>query len=443
MSRNFLFLYICIICQINCITLLTFFRRIKITKHQGLSIHPLPIIFDRTPVNLTVKAGNTAVLPCTVENRGEQQIIWMNPQKVLISTEDRRVIDDIRMSIERPLVRDWNLHIRSVELKDNGVYTCQVNTNPIQIKRIHLNVLVPAAIINETSSRAIVVVREWETVQLTCNATGVPEPSVTWYRHTGQLAKEQVGTVGEILLIHNISRYCGGVYECVADNGQTDKAVKEIRVDVEFAPEVDFRTYRIGHYIGKETVLECLVTAFPHATIQWMKGNVSIINPPYSSWKYRTEVFNDQSHTVTLQLRIIHLEKADFGYYTCEASNKLGHDSRDMLLYEYHDPTIRRTSTRAPTPNGIETVKLTPRYSDIDDKLHYIDNNGNLQTTSYYNIRQPGHYKKPQGAFNIGYAGAGDRYTNGLSLFMLNPLWLLTSMLVCFLLVTSEFPFGS
>ena len=64
----------------------------------------------------------------------------MNPRRILLSTEDRRVIDDSRMSVERPFVRDWNLLIRHVSVNDNGEYTCQINTDPIQIKRIRLTV---------------------------------------------------------------------------------------------------------------------------------------------------------------------------------------------------------------------------------------------------------------------------------------------------------------
>ena len=50
------------------------------------------------------------------------------------------MIDDSRMSVERPFVRDWNLLIRHVSVNDNGEYTCQINTDPIQIKRIRLTV---------------------------------------------------------------------------------------------------------------------------------------------------------------------------------------------------------------------------------------------------------------------------------------------------------------
>ena len=78
----------------------------------------------------------------------------MNPRRILLSTEDRRVIDDSRMSVERPFVRDWNLLIRHVSVNDNGEYTCQINTDPIQIKRVRLSVhgkcfiMLSAAILN-------------------------------------------------------------------------------------------------------------------------------------------------------------------------------------------------------------------------------------------------------------------------------------------------------
>lgn len=43
---------------------------------------------------------------------------------------------------------------------------------------------------------------------------------------------------GEILLIHNISRYCGGTYECIAFNG-VDKADSH-QIEVEVICKYDF-----------------------------------------------------------------------------------------------------------------------------------------------------------------------------------------------------------
>jgi hypothetical protein len=37
---------------------------------------------------------------------------------------------------------------------------------------------------------------------------------------------------GEVLLIHNVSRYCGGLYECVAYNNVDKAASRQIKVEV-------------------------------------------------------------------------------------------------------------------------------------------------------------------------------------------------------------------
>ena len=66
------------------------------------------------------------------------KVIWMNPRKTLISTDDSRYIDDSRLSVERPKIEDWNLMIREVRYNDSGEYMCQVNTKPVMIKRIYL-----------------------------------------------------------------------------------------------------------------------------------------------------------------------------------------------------------------------------------------------------------------------------------------------------------------
>jgi hypothetical protein len=64
----------------------------------------------------------------------------MSPKKTLIAIGDRRIIDDTRMSIERPRIPDWNLHIRQLEFYDRGMYTCSLNTKPMSTKNVYLEV---------------------------------------------------------------------------------------------------------------------------------------------------------------------------------------------------------------------------------------------------------------------------------------------------------------
>lgn len=74
------------------------------------------------------------IVPCA-------QVIWVNPRKILISHSDRRTIDDHRISVERPYIKEWNLLIRQVRFNDSGTYECRINTKPKQIKKVNLTVL--------------------------------------------------------------------------------------------------------------------------------------------------------------------------------------------------------------------------------------------------------------------------------------------------------------
>ncbi|XP_050400107.2 lachesin [Patella vulgata] len=311
--------------------------------------------FNQTPEHVTVIAGNKAILPCTVEFRGEHTVIWSSPRKTLISHADRRMIDDHRISVERPYIKEWNLHIRDVRHNDSGTYKCEINTVPIQAKLVTLSVFVPPMIISKYSSD-LVVKQETETAELICNVTGIPAPNVTWYKRNfrkGNGYKEKIGLEGGALLIHNVSRYCDDIYECVVDNGVPPPRSKAIRVEVQFAPEVVLTNKRIGQRRGKETILECIIYAHPHSITVWKRNGQKI---QQKSDKYSIEVFPDEENRmVTLSLRIMDLESSDYGSYTCEGSNPLGKDAEDMILYVIEpDPVVTHTTTTTTTTYGLQ-----------------------------------------------------------------------------------------
>ncbi|XP_071078981.1 limbic system-associated membrane protein-like isoform X2 [Haliotis cracherodii] len=326
---------------------------------SGVELEPS---FDVPMVNVTVKEGTTAILPCSVKFLGQHQVVWTDQLSTLLTFEDRRIIDDERLSIERPYTKDWNLHIRSVRYRDQGIYSCQINTSPVKIKTINLNVIVPAKILPELSSEDMAV-REGETVTLICNVTGIPMPTVTWYRHKptdDDDTKTKIGISGEVLLIHNVSRYCGGTYECVAFNGVPPAVNRLIRISVEFPPEVRLPNKRIGHDLGRETILECKISAYPQEISVWMRKGSVISN----GGKYRVEIYHEGEHTMTLSLRIRNLEETDFGSYTCMSSNSVGKDAENMILYDYsaNRKTTAATTSIIPTtsPPASSTTTTIP-----------------------------------------------------------------------------------
>lgn len=64
----------------------------------------------------------------------------MNPKRILFSKEDAIVIADGRVSVETTREGGWNLKIKHVRYNDSGEYSCQINTHPVKIKRVLLQV---------------------------------------------------------------------------------------------------------------------------------------------------------------------------------------------------------------------------------------------------------------------------------------------------------------
>ena len=105
---------------------------------------------------------------------------------------------------------------------------------------------------------------------------------------------------------------------------------------VSVAPQIAMPNRRIGQQRGRETILECAITAFPHAVNYWEKDGRRIT----SSMKHRIEAYDEGDHTLTLSLRISAINDGDFGEYRCIASNSLGHDEGSMVLYGTTDRTV-------------------------------------------------------------------------------------------------------
>jgi len=85
----------------------------------------------------------------------------------------------------------------------------------------------------------------------------------------------------------------------------------------------------MGQALGRETILECIITAYPQAVNYWQKDARRVT----SSAKYRVDAYDEEDNTVVLSLRIHDIEQADYGEYTCVAANALGDDQETMYLY--------------------------------------------------------------------------------------------------------------
>jgi len=86
---------------------------------------------------------------------------------------------------------------------------------------------------------------------------------------------------------------------------------------------------RLGQARGRETILECRITAYPHAVNYWQKDGRRIV----SSSKHRIEAYDEGEHRLTLSLRIVDIDAEDYGQYDCIAANALGTDQQTIHLF--------------------------------------------------------------------------------------------------------------
>ncbi|XP_074650351.1 opioid-binding protein/cell adhesion molecule homolog [Tubulanus polymorphus] len=324
--------------------------RIPIQKHGHHNAIGLKPSFDVPEATVTVVAAQTVVLPCSINDLGDFQVIWQrrkNNEDRSLTVNGRRITDDTRMSVDRPFKKEWNLSIRNVRMSDEGVYLCSVNTDPVTSKMIKLTVNYAPRLQGTVSQ---VIVSEGNTLRLICNATGSPTPRVTWYRisdtNFGHDEKIKYTAEGEVLVIHNATRYCQDIYECVADNGVGPQASHQTKVIVHYAPRVHLPNKWISQSVGKMTILECEISANPLAGSYWLKEVEEIGS---SKKKYDVQMYDTGDSEKVLSLTIHSVQKEDFGEYTCVSENTLGHDAKSMILEEYVDPALLKTTTTTTT----------------------------------------------------------------------------------------------
>uniref|UniRef100_A0A182Y8I3 Ig-like domain-containing protein n=1 Tax=Anopheles stephensi TaxID=30069 RepID=A0A182Y8I3_ANOST len=283
-------------------------------------------------------------MTCTVHDLYKYKVAWLRVDTQTILTIETLVITKSeRIAITHTEQRIWQLRIKDIRESDKGWYMCQINTDPMKSQMGYLNVVVPPDILDYPTSQDMVVL-EGTNVTLTCAATGVPEPTVTWKREGEKsvTSVENSGITshdGAMLHIYQIERHNAGSYHCIASNGVPPTVSKRIIVTVNCAymqpgqdtnltrtslqPIIRIPTRQYYAELGGRVILECHSEAQPNSINYWMKGK-GRNHPP--GW-------HDHVFKVTMKITI-RLEKvSDFGVYKCVAKNSLGTTEESVKVY--------------------------------------------------------------------------------------------------------------
>ncbi|XP_008550693.1 lachesin [Microplitis demolitor] len=281
--------------------------------------------------------GGTAELQCSVQYGQDYPVLWVKIDKqsndqTPLSSKTSLIIRDSRFALRYDTATStYTLQVKDIQETDAGHYECQVLISLNNRIRAGVELQVRRApFISDNSTRAVVV-SEGEPVQLECYAGGFPTPRIYWRRENNAILPTG-GSVyrGNILKIASVRKEDRGTYYCVADNSVGRGARRNINVEVEFAPVITAPRPRLGQALQFDIDLECHVEGYPVPAITWIYNDVELSNNQH----YTISHFATADEYTDSTLRIITVEKRQYGDYICRAFNKLGTAESKINLYE-------------------------------------------------------------------------------------------------------------
>ncbi|KAF7236509.1 Sialic acid-binding Ig-like lectin 5 [Varanus komodoensis] len=189
-----------------------------------------------------------------------------------------------------------------------------------------------------------VTVQEGDSVHLLCQASGNPDPVLTW--------RNQNKTFTESLPLAQVGLEAAGEYECQAVNSLGSAKIT-IQLLVQYSPRT--MTFRVSRASRKNQTLTRDAPQEVAEGSQWMAEEGSSLwllckadsSPPAKAhWIKEGRTLESFPHS---WLALTNLTVTDEGKYTCQAENFLGLISGTFHLYVAHAPKVSQNSLRNTT----------------------------------------------------------------------------------------------
>nr|XP_027199561.1 zwei Ig domain protein zig-8-like [Dermatophagoides pteronyssinus] len=188
--------------------------------------------------NITAQVGHPAYMPCIIDSLDDKMVSWIRLRDFhLLTIGQLTYIQDDRFVVRYGGYQsnDWILQIKHVTIKDEGLYECQINSDPPKSQYFYLHIVVP---VTEIIGNPNIFVRLGESINLTCLITQSPEPPafVFWYHNERminydytetddgriiiQKSTEQNDVIISRLIINKAKLEASGNYTCSPSNAE-------------------------------------------------------------------------------------------------------------------------------------------------------------------------------------------------------------------------------
>ncbi|XP_067083733.1 hemicentin-1 [Osmerus mordax] len=294
-------------------------------KLFSLTVQVPPRVVGQREEDVGVVEGHMVSLLCDVQAYPPPEMTWTRDGELLQFSSGIHILPGGQM-----------LQLPRARLEDAGQYVCTA-TNPAgqDQRSILLTVYVlPTLKPRPASESEVMTPQVGSSVTLSCEARGIPEPEVTWYRNGLQLAPGNGLKMDHHRLeILGVQVADGGVYTCKVSNmaGQVDRT---FRLTVHVPPGLEGPTQEsLTQTLGSHVSLLCEASGVPLPSVTWLKDGSPIESSLQWQWAVRGS-----------RLELGPLSLAHAGTYTCVAQNSEGSTQKDYALAVQVSPTILESS---------------------------------------------------------------------------------------------------
>ncbi|XP_029295180.1 LOW QUALITY PROTEIN: hemicentin-1 [Cottoperca gobio] len=295
---------------------------------------------------LTVVLGQEVEFQCRVSGRPAPRVEWSRDGEVLSRNGDPHVefLEDGQV-----------LKVKSVRLRDQGLYQCLASNNAgTQMRQFRLTVQAPPTIKGPSETTEVSVVLGFPKV-LPCDVEGSPTPSITWLKDNQPIVSSPQSTYtrgGQALRLGSARGDSTGLYTCRATN-PAGTAIKHYSLSVLVPPQIEGNSLTFGGQeekvrINGSLTLSCLTKGFPEPKVNWFKDGQLLTGNFHAG-------LNERGYTLLIEDAMMSHE----GQYTCVVTNSAGEDKRDFRVTIQVPPIFHRVTNREASGPG---------YKDDDDE---------------------------------------------------------------------------
>ncbi|CAB1448560.1 unnamed protein product, partial [Pleuronectes platessa] len=202
-----------------------------------------------------------------------------------------------------------------------------------------------------------------QTVKLACKVTGMPKPTVTWYKDGRAVEADPHHIIIEdpdgscTLILDNMTADDSGQYMCFATSSAGNASTLG-KITVQVPPRFVNKMRNAIFVAGEDAQFTCVIQSAPNPKIRWFKDSRLLTDQE----KYQTY---SELRSGVLVLIIKNLTERDLGHYDCELSNRLGSAkcAADLVL----PSALARTGEQA------ITIEVTEQETKIPKKTIIIE----------------------------------------------------------------------